>query len=213
MEDVYKFLSEYELTRDIGTQYEYSNLGVGLLGHALSLKAGANYETLVVKEICEPLKMKDTRITLTPRMKEHAATAHTGSGEPLPRWAQPSLVAAGSICSSANDMTKYISAELGLAPSSLLEAMQKTQEPRRKAMRNTQVGLGWHIRKLGDGEIVTHNGSTVGFHSFVGFDKQRRCGGVVLVNSANEIGDLPLKVLKLLQSNAKNGRIKGGGIH
>jgi serine-type D-Ala-D-Ala carboxypeptidase/endopeptidase len=40
---LYQFLSGYQLTRDIGSQYEYSNLGVGLLGHALTLRACSDY--------------------------------------------------------------------------------------------------------------------------------------------------------------------------
>ncbi len=36
-EKLYEFLSGYQLTRDIGAQYEYSNLGVGLLGHAANI--------------------------------------------------------------------------------------------------------------------------------------------------------------------------------
>src|SRR5262249_55292167 len=47
VQQMYAFLAGYQLTRDIGASYEYSNLGVGLLGHALALKAGTSYETLV----------------------------------------------------------------------------------------------------------------------------------------------------------------------
>jgi serine-type D-Ala-D-Ala carboxypeptidase/endopeptidase len=64
---LYEFLSGYKLTRDIGSQYEYSNLGVGLLGHALSLRAGMSYEALVRSRICDPLGMADTRVTLSPK--------------------------------------------------------------------------------------------------------------------------------------------------
>ena len=39
VKQLYDFLSSYTLTRDIGAQYEYSNLGMGLLGHVLSLRA------------------------------------------------------------------------------------------------------------------------------------------------------------------------------
>ena len=55
VQQMYDFLSGYQLTRDIGSQYEYSNLGVGLLGHVLSLRAGTSYEALVRSRICDPL--------------------------------------------------------------------------------------------------------------------------------------------------------------
>ena len=33
--ELYGFLSQHELQRDVGEQYEYSNVGMGLLGHLL----------------------------------------------------------------------------------------------------------------------------------------------------------------------------------
>ena len=57
-ENLYAFLSDYQLTRDIGSQYEYSNLGGGLLGHALTLAAHAtDYEALVRARVTTPLGM------------------------------------------------------------------------------------------------------------------------------------------------------------
>ena len=73
VEQMYEFLSSYELTRDIGSKYEYSNLGGGLLGHVLALKAGKSYEELVESRICGPLGMKSTAITLTPEMRARLA--------------------------------------------------------------------------------------------------------------------------------------------
>ena len=55
VDQMYAFLSGYSLTRGIGEKYEYSNFGVGLLGHILALRAGTDYETLVRKRICQPL--------------------------------------------------------------------------------------------------------------------------------------------------------------
>jgi serine-type D-Ala-D-Ala carboxypeptidase/endopeptidase len=57
---MYQFLSGYRLKRDIGSQYEYSNLGGGLLGHVLALRARMSYEALVKQRICVPLEMKST---------------------------------------------------------------------------------------------------------------------------------------------------------
>ncbi len=45
------FLGRYQLTRDIGSTYEYSNLGVGLLGYLLARRAGTDYETLLKRRI------------------------------------------------------------------------------------------------------------------------------------------------------------------
>ena len=80
VEKMYAFLSGYKLTSDPGAKYEYSTVGMGLLGQAIALKAGTNYESLVVDRICRPLKMDSTRITLTPELKARFATGHNQLG-------------------------------------------------------------------------------------------------------------------------------------
>ena len=37
---LYDFLNGHELRRDVGAEFEYSNLAVGMLGHLLALKSG-----------------------------------------------------------------------------------------------------------------------------------------------------------------------------
>ena len=56
VEQLFEFLGRYQLTRDIGAEFEYSNLGVGLLGQALAMRAGKTYEALVKERILEPLR-------------------------------------------------------------------------------------------------------------------------------------------------------------
>src|SRR5262245_8504794 len=46
VDQLYAFLTNYTLTRDPGAQFEYSNVGVGLLGHVLTLITGRSYEEL-----------------------------------------------------------------------------------------------------------------------------------------------------------------------
>jgi serine-type D-Ala-D-Ala carboxypeptidase/endopeptidase len=43
---MFDFLGRYQLTRDIGAEFEYSNFGVALLGEALSRRTGKTYEAL-----------------------------------------------------------------------------------------------------------------------------------------------------------------------
>ncbi len=80
VEDPYKFLSEFRLTRDVGAAYEYSNVSVGLLGHILGLVAGRPFEDLVIERICRPLGMDDTRIVLDPGRAGRLAHGHDTGG-------------------------------------------------------------------------------------------------------------------------------------
>jgi D-alanyl-D-alanine-carboxypeptidase/D-alanyl-D-alanine-endopeptidase len=179
VEKLYDFLSRYQLSRDPGEKSEYSNLGVGLLGHAIALKAGKDYESLVVERVCRPLKMDSTRITLSPELNARFAVGHNRFGERVPHWDVPTLAGAGALRSTANDMLKYLSANLGLAPSSLTPQMEKTQ----------QLGLTWFVERDQQGapKIISHGGGTGGFRSFTGFDKSRRRGVVVLSNTVGAI--------------------------
>jgi CubicO group peptidase (beta-lactamase class C family) len=104
------FLASYELPRAIGAQYEYSNLGLGLLGMALSYKGRRDYEVLVAERVLRPLGMSDTKITLTPSMQSRLAPGHDESGRPAGLWDIPTLAGAGALRSTVNDMLKYVRA-------------------------------------------------------------------------------------------------------
>jgi len=186
---LYKFLSHHKLRGEIGTNFEYSNLGMMLLGQVLSLKAKTNYESLVLQRICEPLKMNSTCIRLSPELKSRFAQGHDDSENPVRSWSQP-LPAAGGLRSSVNDMLKFLSAEMGLTHSSLSEAMLKTQIPHYTPKDPTMeaTGLGWAIdRKSG---IIWHDGGTSGYMSWIDFNTKTRRGVIVLANSADDVDDL-----------------------
>jgi CubicO group peptidase (beta-lactamase class C family) len=186
-EQLYDFLSHYELPRDIGAQYEYSNVGMGLLGHLLSLKAGADYETVVVNRICAPLRLNATRINLSPELKSRLAAGHDASGKAAKNWDFQVLAGCGALRSCVNDLLKFLSANMGLTPSPLSAAMHRTQLPRRDADFARKAGLGWVINA---DAIVWHNGATAGYHSFIGFNPRTRRGVVVLANSSNNIDSI-----------------------
>jgi CubicO group peptidase (beta-lactamase class C family) len=86
VERMYDYLSSYRLPRDPGTAFEYSNVGMALLGEALALKVGTNFESLIVNRICHPLGMESTCITLTPELKTRLAVGRDASGKPSLPW-------------------------------------------------------------------------------------------------------------------------------
>jgi CubicO group peptidase (beta-lactamase class C family) len=187
---MYEFLSKHTLRRDIGSQYEYSNYGVGLLGHLLERRAGMSYDELVRQRIAHPLGMPDTRIKLTPDMRDRSATGHSGSRE-VSNWDIPTLAGAGALRSTARDMLVFLAANIGLTKSPLQSAMENTHRPRQETARsNLSIGLGWHILTSGDRQIVWHNGGTGGYRSFAGFAKDSETGVVVLTNTASSADDI-----------------------
>ncbi len=197
VEQLYDFLSHYEMTRDIGEKYEYSNLGVGLLGHVLSRKAGVSYEELVTRRILGPLGMKDTAITLSPAMRARLAPGHDAGGAVVSNWDLPTLAGAGALRSTANDMLKFLAANLDAGDGSLASALRDTHAVRRgTGTPELDIGLGWHIFHRFGMDLVWHNGGTGGYHSWMGFIAKKGTGAVVLCNSSSEIDDIGLHLLE-----------------
>jgi serine-type D-Ala-D-Ala carboxypeptidase/endopeptidase len=189
VEQLYQFLASYQLTRDIGSEYEYSNLGGGLLGHVLALRAGTSYEELVESRICTPLRMNSTRVTLTPEMKARLAAGHDESLKTVENWDLPTLAGAGALRSTANDMLTFVAANLGYTKSPLAPAMAAMLKVRRPAGQSgLEIALGWHVYTTGGKEIIWHNGGTGGYRSFMGFDPKSGVGVVLLSNTETPEG-------------------------
>lgn len=189
VERLYQFLSSHRLARDIGARWEYSNLGYGLLGHALARRAGGDYETLVRDRILEPLGMGSTAITLSPTMKARLATGHNPALEAVPNWDLPTFAGAGALRSTASDLLTFLEMALGIKELPLAPALATTLATRRPTgMRDENVGLGWIITKSDDDEMIWHNGGTGGYRSFVGFLPKAKVGVVVLSNTFTEVG-------------------------
>jgi CubicO group peptidase (beta-lactamase class C family) len=213
---LYESLSAISLWRTPGTHSEYSNLGAGLLGHALSLKAGKRYEQLLIDRICTPLKMKDTRVMLTDEMRSRVAAGHDAAGDRTATWDFDTLAGAGGIRSTPADMLTFVCANLGLTDSPLSKAMALAQQ-RHAAMDDTvDIALGWMIGKRTGARW--HNGLTGGYHSFVAFVPEKKVGVVVLCNMASGLVDTigtqlmqamlgervePIKVHKAIAIDAK----------
>ncbi|UCC41217.1 MAG: serine hydrolase [Candidatus Aminicenantes bacterium] len=190
VKEMYDCLSGIKLKRDIGEKYEYSNLGMGFMGHIISRVAGMSYEQLIIKRICNVLGMNSTTITLTPELKKRLAKGHNTKGE-VSNWDLPTLAGAGALRSSADDMITFIAANMGLRKSKLTPAMDMSHEARVDASKNMKVALGWHISNNGKTQITWHNGGTGGYRTFCGFIKDKKIGAVVLSNmniGADDIG-------------------------
>ena len=183
---LYEFLAT--ATPAANAKYDYSNLGVGLLGHALARRAGTDYETLVRTRILAPLGMKSTGITLDAKMRERLAPGHGPELKPAANWDLPTFAGAGALRSTANDLLTFLSAAIGLTKSPLAAPMASMLATRRPAGAANEIALGWHVFTGTEREIVWHNGGTGGYRTWLGFDPKSRAGVVVLSNVSTGAG-------------------------
>jgi len=177
-----KYLPATKVRYAVGAHHEYSNLGVGLLGHALAHASKADsYEALLTDRVLKPLGLTDTGITFTEGQKKRVIPGHDSAGKQQPNWDFATLGACGAMRSTVGDLLKFLRVNVdpsGPLRDSLLMAQQNWRDVRPGA---EEIGLCW-ARFPGAGKEppkVWHNGQTGGYHSFVGFVPGR--GGVVVL--------------------------------
>ena len=185
------FLASYKLTRDPGEKYEYSNLAVGLLGFALAQRAHMSYEELVTERIFKPLHMDHSTISLSPERRRLLAQGYDAELKPVKNWDLDALAGAGAIRSTANDMLKFMAANLGLVDTPLKPAMERMRSVRKDTgMPHVDIAMAWHIFNEFPPDIYWHNGGTAGYRSFAGMDLATKQAVVVLCNTFFDIDDL-----------------------
>ena len=182
-QDLYEYFKKAKRLREPGGKPAYSNLGMGLLGHALALAAGKPFEQLIEERICRPLGMTRTRITLDDALRADLAQAHDGDGAAVKPWDLNVLAGAGGIRSDTDDMLAYTAAQLALVDTPLKEAIALARQPRVESGNGDgAVALAWHI--LPDGHTIMHNGQTGGYHAIVALRPDLKLGVVVLASTA-----------------------------
>jgi CubicO group peptidase (beta-lactamase class C family) len=181
------FLSQHKLQRVPG-EYEYSNFGMGLLGHVLAAKQKTSYEKLLQDRIARPLGMEDTCITLTADQKKRLAPPYNASLAPDKNWDLPALAGAGAIRSTVDDQLKFLKACLATDDRPLSKAIRMAFEKRHTMKDGMAIGLGWHLAR--DGVTRWHSGMTGGYSSWISVVPTMNAAVVVLTNAASPKTDV-----------------------
>ena len=191
-----KSAGAYELTRDIGTGYEYSDAGYDLLGLIAANVGHIDFETLLKSRIFGPLHMTNSRLASSLEEKDHMAAGYDQHLTPVPHSRIPMLQGAVGLRSTASDLLNFVAANAGITATPLAPAMADML----KVLRPTQLevrkaAIGWHVVTVHGIDIVFANGQTEGFRAFIGFVPKIHAGVVVLANSANMIDDIGAHLL------------------
>jgi CubicO group peptidase (beta-lactamase class C family) len=195
---MFQYLRSCTLTNKPGAAYDYSNLGVALLGVILEKVSGKNFEQMVGEIICHPLHMQNTVQHLNSEQAGRLVPAvYDERGKATPVWTFNGMTAHGALKSTVNDLLLYARANMRNGTSHLQKAMTLTHEL--TFSKGTRMGLGWHIVGIAGVDYFFHNGGTAGSSSFLIFNNKKQLALVILSNAAEGVDDIGVAITKLLQ--------------
>ncbi|MEM9531270.1 MAG: serine hydrolase [Pseudomonadota bacterium] len=146
---------------ELNKTYEYSNLGMGLLGVLAAQAAGLPYHEALRRDVFAPLELNDTAVKLAPEQESRLAQGFS-DGADMPRWGGfDALAGAGAVLSTVDDMLRFASQNLA-ETGDLAAALGAIRKP----TGDGAMGRGWHINdSTSEAPIWWHNGGTGGYAS------------------------------------------------
>jgi serine-type D-Ala-D-Ala carboxypeptidase/endopeptidase len=132
-QQIYDFISNTTLSSEPGIKADYSDIGMGLLGHILSLGTGVSFDQLVKDRILNVLAMDSTGmrmntsgISVPEDVKSRFAKGHIAGKEVNLEFIPETIQSAGAMYSTTDDLLKYLSANIGLIQTKINDDMQET---------------------------------------------------------------------------------------
>lgn len=168
---------------------------MGLLGRALGHRLGTSWEAALERRVLRPLGMRSTRATLAPQLRRRLAQGHDEAGNPAPSWDIPALPAMGALKSTANDLMKFLAANIEPGSKPFGGLFRPLHAPRAVMDEETKVGLAWQIGHATNRSMVWHGGGTGGSRALIAFEPEKQTGVVVLCNSARGADDIGFHLL------------------
>jgi CubicO group peptidase (beta-lactamase class C family) len=176
-----EYLQKVKLHSTPGENFEYSNIGAGLLGNLLEIKTGKTYEELLKEKIFSKYNMNSST-TVIANVNKMIVKGRDSSGRIIENSHPNVLRASGGILSNAIDLSKYICANF-YNDSVLSFQRQPTDD--------MELSLGWMPYKFGQNFCMWywHDGRMDGYRASVYMDANTKCAVIVLSNVSNHHKD------------------------
>jgi CubicO group peptidase (beta-lactamase class C family) len=187
-------LSTQEMLNPSDEFYQYSNLGMSLLGEVVASVSGQPYSTYIRGHILDPLGMKDTTTEMPENQREgRLATGYTEimrdhSRKPMPFFQARGIAPAAGFTSTVEDLGKFASWQFRLLAKGGTEvlAANTLKEMHRvhwldQNFRNAH-GWGYSVENRNNKIIVGHNGSCPGYHTQIDMSPKDKVGVIIMTN-------------------------------
>jgi len=201
LDDMISALSEVKLMTSPGKLFSYQNVAYAVIEPVLQSATGTDYNTLMRKEIFEPLQMKDASIDYQSMMENNNMAfpnypRRGGWAKGRIRNTYYNVASAGGINASVNDMANYMIAMTGHRPDIISQdVIDDVFAPqiqtrirwkyfsRWKDYKKSHYGYGWRIVENNESTIAYHGGYVNGFRSQLAINTDEDLGICILTNS------------------------------
>ena len=171
-------------TAPVGTKYQYYNKNYRVLGLLVEQASGQSYGDYVRANILAPLDMAHT--VTSPSDASDLAQGYSqafGFPMPYPLTFHPGAVPSGYIISSAEDMARYVIAQINdghFRDHLLVQPATLAQMRTPPAGIGSSYGMGWMV--VEGGNTLYHGGDLESFHAAVAMGLKEKIGFVILCN-------------------------------
>jgi CubicO group peptidase (beta-lactamase class C family) len=165
-------------------RFAYSNIGFGLLGHALARREGTRYATLLHDVITGPLRMDDTAIVLSADQRRRFMQGYNATRERMPPFEVGVLASAGAVVSTAGDMLTWLEANLAAERTHtgpLAADLAASHRLQADAGRAGRIAFAWFFDPASG--IYGHSGASLGHTADAFFDPAHDTAAIVLSNA------------------------------
>jgi len=178
--------------------FEYSNLGAGLLGNTVGLSQKQTFNELLQQRIFKKFKMGNSHTSLK-GFENKIIKGLDETGQEVSNWEFDVLFGGGGILSTSEDLVKFAQAQFDKKNKEL----ELTRRPTFDIDEDMKIGLGWFILKSeNEFKWIWHNGGTAGYSSSMVLDVAKKNGVIILSNVSGSnpergnIDELSFRIMK-----------------
>jgi len=191
-------LGEQQTLYPASTYFQYSNLGMSLLGEIVEKVSGKPYDQYVEENILKPLRLANTHPSM-PKDKwgkqlaiGYGAMKRDGTRDKVALFDAKGITAAAGYSSNVEDLARFASWQFRLLEkggeellkSSTLKEMHRVQwvDPDWKI----HWGLGFVVSQSEGTTMVSHGGSCPGYRTTLQLDPKNKMAYTVMINAGGE---------------------------
>lgn len=164
-------LNQFIPPRAPGSEYSYSNAGIGTVGYVLQNIYATNYQEILADKILKPLNMNSTYLNVPMKKEKYLAVGHDKNNKIIAYSKDIEVwFAAGSLKSTIADMAKYLNAHINYSSindKNLSEAISLVHENKYCfADKISCEQLAWQAH------VISELKKSMGDSYFINFDKE-----------------------------------------